>query len=84
MQRTLSRNGVERYGWTATSLWTEVTPSVVLAIMPAKSAASLVGALPLNQTTPLSSVSTLILVKVLRCFAANFDFTFVVITDSLT
>src|SRR5882757_1288476 len=72
------------YGWTATSLCTEVTPSVLLAIMVAKSTASWVGARPLSQTTPFSSVSTLIRVNVLMCFAANFVFTFVVITESLT
>src|SRR5208283_315095 len=72
------------YGSTVTSLWTAATPFVSFAIMVARSTASCVGARPLSQTTPFSSVSTLMLVNVLRCFAANFDFTSVVISESLT
>ena len=54
--------------------WVEVADKLVL----------FVGALPLSQTTPWSSVSTLIFVKVDKCFSANLDFTFVVIIESLT
>ena len=52
------RSDPDQFGATSISLLTEFTPSVSFAIMPARSRASLVGAVPLSQTTPFASVST--------------------------